>query len=325
MEIGFTQMNWVDLAIFAILIYYAFEGVRHGFWSVFAGFISFASSLIIALKFYPVATVLLRSNFSISHSISNALGFLFLALITEILLSFFMDFVIKKLPEGFQQIKFSRIVAILPAVGEGLVLVSFGLTLLMGLPIAPTVKDSAASSKIGNVILNRTSTLESKMGEIFGGVIEDSLTHLTVKPGSGDTVPLHISSFNLTTEPETEKAMLKLINKERKERGIKELTMRNETIPVARSHAEDMWRQQYFSHYSPDGKDIGDRLEQADISYSFAGENLALAPTLSMAHTGLMNSEGHRENILEEDFKQVGIGVIDNGVYGKMFVQVFTD
>jgi uncharacterized protein YkwD len=52
---------------------------------------------------------------------------------------------------------------------------------------------------------------------------------------------------------------------------------------------------------------------------------LALAPTLATAHTGLMNSEGHRANILEPKFKRVGIGVIDNGVYGKMFVQVFTD
>jgi len=46
---------------------------------------------------------------------------------------------------------------------------------------------------------------------------------------------------------------------------------------------------------------------------------------LSTAHNGLMNSEGHRANILEPEFRKIGIGVIDNGVYGKMFVQVFTD
>ena len=62
-----------------------------------------------------------------------------------------------------------------------------------------------------------------------------------------------------------------------------------------------------------------------DIEYSLAGENLALAPTVETAHKGLMNSKGHRENILDEDYRQMGIGVIDNGVYGKMFVQVFTD
>jgi len=80
-----------------------------------------------------------------------------------------------------------------------------------------------------------------------------------------------------------------------------------------------------FGHVSPDGEDVGDRLEKDGIKYAIAGENLALAPTVTTAQNGLMNSEGHRANILEPKFKKVGIGVIDNGVYGKMFVQVFTD
>jgi uncharacterized protein YkwD len=86
-----------------------------------------------------------------------------------------------------------------------------------------------------------------------------------------------------------------------------------------------MWRRNYFGHVSPEGHDAGDRLNAAEVSYQMAGENLALAPTLQSAHTGLMNSEGHRANILDPDFRRVGIGVIDNGYYGKMFVQVFTD
>jgi uncharacterized protein YkwD len=86
-----------------------------------------------------------------------------------------------------------------------------------------------------------------------------------------------------------------------------------------------MWERQYFGHISPEGRDIGDRLNAAGIGYSLAGENLALAPTVTTAQNGLMNSEGHRANILEPKFKKIGIGVIDNGIYGKMFVQVFTD
>jgi len=70
---------------------------------------------------------------------------------------------------------------------------------------------------------------------------------------------------------------------------------------------------------------LGDRLDRAGIRYSFAGENLAMAPTLATAHNGFMNSEGHRANILEPKFRRGAVGVIDNGVYGKMFVQVFTD
>jgi uncharacterized protein YkwD len=116
-----------------------------------------------------------------------------------------------------------------------------------------------------------------------------------------------------------------LVNEERRKRGIRELTYRSDVVPVARAHATDMWERQYFGHVSPDGEDVGDRLNRANINYTLAGENLALAPTLATAHNGLMNSEGHRANILEPEFRRMGIGVVDNGIYGKMFVQIFTD
>ncbi|MEO5953203.1 MAG: CAP domain-containing protein, partial [Chloroflexia bacterium] len=67
------------------------------------------------------------------------------------------------------------------------------------------------------------------------------------------------------------------------------------------------------------------RMDTAGITYRTAGENLALAPSLDIAHEGLMNSPGHRANILNADFGRVGIGVLDGGVYGKMFVQEFRD
>ena len=52
---------------------------------------------------------------------------------------------------------------------------------------------------------------------------------------------------------------------------------------------------------------------------------MALAPNVDRAHTGLMNSEGHKRNILDPAFGKIGIGVVDGGVYGKMFTQVFTE
>ena len=56
-----------------------------------------------------------------------------------------------------------------------------------------------------------------------------------------------------------------------------------------------------------------------------AGENLALAPTLQLAHDGLMKSPGHRANILSTNYRTVGIGIVDGGPYGLMVTQDFTD
>src|SRR6185503_18152883 len=72
----------------------------------------------------------------------------------------------------------------------------------------------------------------------------------------------------------------------------------------------------YFAHETPEGLSPFDRMRAANVRFLVAGENLALAPTLSLAHTGLMNSPGHRANILRPQFGRVGIGIMDGGMRG---------
>ena len=92
---------------------------------------------------------------------------------------------------------------------------------------------------------------------------------------------------------------------------------------VARAHSRDMFARSYFSHTNPEGQEAFDRMRQAGITYRVAGENLALAQTLPSAHQGLMNSPGHRANILLPRYGRVGIGVLDGGRYGLMVTQNF--
>jgi uncharacterized protein YkwD len=64
-------------------------------------------------------------------------------------------------------------------------------------------------------------------------------------------------------------------------------------------------------------------MREANVRFVTAGGNLALAPTVQIAHTGLMNSPGHRANILRKDFGRVGIGIMDGGIRGLMVSQEF--
>jgi uncharacterized protein YkwD len=84
-----------------------------------------------------------------------------------------------------------------------------------------------------------------------------------------------------------------------------------------------MLRRGYFSHYTPEGHDPFYRIRAAKIPFRTAGENLALAPTLPMAHEGLMNSPGHRANILQKSFGRVGIGIMAGGPHRLMVTQNF--
>ena len=117
--------------------------------------------------------------------------------------------------------------------------------------------------------------------------------------------------------------MLGLVNMERRKRGLKPLVADPELVPVARAHSQDMFARGYFSHYTPEGKDPFDRMKAAKIRYQAAGENLALGQTLKICHDGLMNSPGHRANILNPAYGRLGVGILDGGTYGLMISQEF--
>ena len=317
--------NYIDLIILLVLVYFASSAFRFGFLLILADFASFLLSLLVSLRVYQFVSKIFESNFNLAKSLSDAIGFLIAAVVIESFLGKFFYFLVSKLPKKIRKSESNKYLGIIPAVGEGIVFIAFILTLIISLPVRPSIKRDITNSKIGSYLIEKTSGVERSVNKVFGGIIDDSLTYFTVKQGSHESVNLDSEVVKLTVDEAAESQMLGLVNAERVKQGVPALIWDPDTVPIARAHATDMWERRYFSHYSPEGKDIGDRLDGAKIKYAIAGENLALAPTLQTAHTGLMNSEGHRENILDTRFKKVGIGVIDNGIYGKMFVQVFTD
>ena len=117
--------------------------------------------------------------------------------------------------------------------------------------------------------------------------------------------------------------MLDLVNSERVANGLQPLAPDPELTEVARRHSADMFARGYFAHDTPEGLSPFDRMKEANVRFLAAGENLALAPTLSVAHTGLMNSPGHRANILRPQFGRLGIGIMDGGMRGLMVSQEF--
>src|SRR5258705_2468365 len=114
-----------------------------------------------------------------------------------------------------------------------------------------------------------------------------------------------------------------LDTRERFAAGPNPLTADPELTQVARRHSADMFARAYFAHDTPEGRDPFDRMREAGVRFSTAGENLALAPTVQIAHTGLMNSPGHRANILQKDFGRVALGIMDGGIRGIMVSQEF--
>jgi hypothetical protein len=121
--------------------------------------------------------------------------------------------------------------------------------------------------------------------------------------------------------------MLRLLNKDRKNHGLPGLFMQDDLRDVARKHSRDMARKDYFSHTNHKGKSPSDRLKKARVTDAVSGENLAkiggfMHPTVR-AEIGLMNSPGHRANILNEAYNCVGIGVIRSSTKINYYTQNF--
>lgn len=120
-----------------------------------------------------------------------------------------------------------------------------------------------------------------------------------------------------------EQQMLNLVNQERTSRGLAALKADLELTRLARLKSQDMINLNYFAHQSPTYGSPFDMMRAAGISYRTAGENLAGASSVERAHNALMNSPGHRANILNSSFTHVGIGAVSGGPYGMMFTQMF--
>ena len=138
-------------------------------------------------------------------------------------------------------------------------------------------------------------------------------------PPVPETEPSASSQF-LTSE---ELQMFDLLNEERVKMGLNELKIHEGLVKLARLKSKDMIDRGYFAHQSPTYGSPFDMMRDGGISFSYAGENLAGASAVSRAHASLMNSPGHRANILNADYTHVGIGIVDGGPYGKMFTQLF--
>ena len=101
-----------------------------------------------------------------------------------------------------------------------------------------------------------------------------------------------------------------MINAERAQRGLNTLTFDDDIATVARKHSKDMVDNNYFDHTNKSNQSPFDRLKHDGISFNGAGENIASGQQSSIyAHQGLMNSLGHRKNILRKEFKNIGVGV----------------
>lgn len=138
-----------------------------------------------------------------------------------------------------------------------------------------------------------------------------------IYPGQKVYVPLPDSEIT-----SYEQQVIDLVNEQRVKSGLKALTANWELSRVARYKSQDMHDKKYFSHTSPTYGSPFDMMKSFGISYRYAGENIAQGyKTPAAVMGGWMNSSGHRANILNSSYTQIGVGYVADGNYWtQMFI-----
>ncbi len=215
-----------------------------------------------------------------------------------------------------------------------------------------TVTTSTASAKkiVSKLYLNKTSvklivgkTITLKAELSTGGMPKVTWTSSNKKvvtvDGSGKVKAIGKGTANITARTSDGKSavctvsvitqneayieeVIRLVNSERTKRGLNKLAVNSRLSAAAQKRAGETERK--LSHTRPDGTSFSTVLTEYKIKYTVTGENIAYNYyTADEAMEGLMDSKGHRDNILNKRFKNIGVGLYEKDGY-KYLVQLFT-
>ncbi|MCO5388061.1 CAP domain-containing protein [Desulfosporosinus sp.] len=120
-----------------------------------------------------------------------------------------------------------------------------------------------------------------------------------------------------------EQLMVDMINQERIAAGLNSVIADLRLTAVGRAKANDMKVNNYFSHTSPTYGSPWAMMQQAGITVRWAGENISGNKSVAASMAALMQSPGHKANILDPRFTHVGVGIAYGSAYGNLYVQEF--
>ncbi len=191
------------------------------------------------------------------------------------------------------------------------------------LVVGATITLKATVSPVVTSMLTWTSSNKKVVTVDANGKVKavgKGTANVTVSTSNGKTAVCVVSVITQNEAYVAEVA--RLVNEERTKRGLNKLLINSKLAGVAQKRALET--SQRLSHTRPNGKSFSTVLDEYGIKYTVAGENIAYNYyTAEEAMEGLMDSKGHKDNILNSRFKYIGVGLYEeDGI--NYLVQIFT-
>ncbi|MEO8404797.1 MAG: CvpA family protein [Chitinophagaceae bacterium] len=315
-------MNWIDLLLIVVFLLAVFVGWRRGFILGSLGLLTWFGSFVLAYVFYNY-TARGIAKLTDMGAWLLPVAFIITLLLARLVLGLISRYLVRAIPEQTHISTFNKFLGVIPGAISGVITMVIIAALLLALPMNDQINNETRDSRFAGPLAMQAEWANRKLAPVFDQAVRQTMNSLTVHPGSHERIDLSFKCDKAKVRPYLEAKMLEMVNEERAKAGVKPLKADPEMAKVARAQSQDMFVRGYFAHVNPDGKDPFDRMKAANIKFMTAGENLALAQTLEIAHTNLMNSPGHRANILNPAYGRLGIGILDGGYYGIMISQEF--
>ncbi|MFC1646836.1 CvpA family protein [Patescibacteria group bacterium] len=319
--------NWIDWIIVVFCIFYLVEGWRLGFIHLIGSLSAYAVSVWVSYQTGDSIAHYLVFNLGVTKPWSDIIGFLLPLVIVQIIFVRLIIELTGNFMQKFISSVWDNILGTIAGLVNALVVISIFCSLLLMLPVRAGVKQDVNASIFAPTFIKLLEKYGGKTTSSLETVATKATKFITVKPNSNEIVYLkvNLNRWDLFEDKKSEDELLRMINSDRLITGQAALKVDDVLTQIARNYSRDMFEKKYFSHTDLDGNTLATRLKKAVFTYNQAAENIVYSPDVPMAHRGLMESASHRSNILNPEFRRVGIGVINGSTYGLMITQVFAD
>ena len=327
--IDLSNQQYLDIFMYVFMLYFLYLGWKKG--AVFQIFYLFTLIIAVSISF--------RYSDEIGTYISSWLNSnllwseVFGGLIIFIAIMLFASYILNELNKRVNKADLGS-----KALGSGISLIVSNLILTLIFTALNIVnlpsffENSIKESNLVNFYVSPEGSPQQTLEVIIGTDLLKVVNRINYLTGKSSVVVdddgcLEIPRYNesnLQSRQDFSIEIYNLLSLERQNENIDGLELNQILSNVAQAYAYEMYVGGFWCHQNPNnGESVNERLSKVGFPFTTVGENLAIASTVRSGHQSLMQSDSHRNTILDNEFRRVGIGVV-SGPIGLIIVQVFS-
>ena len=327
--LSLRNIEYIELFVYIFIVFFVINGWKKGFLLQFFYLMVLLISIALSFRYSDQVGSYISSWFNSNIQLSEIFGGVLIFITVLTVSSFFQNFLANnqkqkdvgsKLLGGFVSLLVSNLILTL----------IFTITSIISVP--QFFEDTLENSNLVSFYTDTSGTPQQALELITGtdlikvvSRIKDLTGKSSVVVGEQGCIEIpKYSLSNLLNNNEQKDELYALLLTERSKQNLAPLELSEKLSDIALNYAYTMYQDGFWCHKNPkNGELVGDRLSKQGFPYIDIGENLALSSSVRSGHISLMNSESHKNTILDNEFKRVGIGIV-SGPLGLIIVQIFS-